>query len=140
MNKNELRNLNIVSHFNPVWWWDLFTYGWISEVLVAHGLCLWWFDVCLSQAKFHENKDISKQLPDFGLWLTNIRRGLLFLIRTHIGLFLMQMIVSNSTLSNNSAKDWFWLYGVARKHPSLNVGKVTSPLQCRFFRMMDIKF
>lgn len=97
--------------------------GLISEVLVASVLCLWGYDICLPQAKFHDNKDISKQLPDFGLLLTNIRKELLFLIRTDIGPFFMQMITSNSTLSHNSTKDWFWLYGVARKHPSLNVGE-----------------
>lgn len=58
-----------------------------------------------------------------GLWLTNVRKKLSFLIRTDVGLFLMQMITSNSTLSHNSAKNWFWLYGVARKHPFLNVGE-----------------
>lgn len=90
---------------------------------MASVLCLWGYDVCLPQAKFHDNKYISKQLPDFGLRLTNIRKELLFLIRTDIGLFFMQMITSNSTWSHNSTKDWSWLYGVARKHPSLNVGE-----------------
>lgn len=94
-----------------------------------------------SSGKIHENKDILKQLLNFGLWLTNTRKELLFLIRTDIGLFLMQIITSNSTLSHNSAKDRFWLYGVARKHPSLNVGEkyISSP-QYRFSRIMYIKF
>jgi hypothetical protein len=50
-------------------------------------------NVFLPLAKFHDNKEISKQLPDFGLLLTDIRKELLFLIRIDTGLFLMQMIL-----------------------------------------------
>lgn len=93
---------------------------WSFSGLCALSRRMW----CLpSSGKIHENRDILKQLLNFGLWLTNIRKDLLFLIRTDIGLFLMLIITSNSTLSHNSAKDWFWLYGVARKHPSPNVGE-----------------
>lgn len=86
-------------------------------------LSLWECDAWFPQEKFYENKDMSKQLLDFGLWLTNVRKELLFLIRTDTGLFLMQMITSNSSVIHDSAKDWFWWYGVARKHPSLNVSE-----------------
>lgn len=54
---------------------------------------LWTDNVCLHYAKFHDNKDFSKQLPSFGSLLTNIRKEMLLLIRTDSGIFLMQMIL-----------------------------------------------
>ena len=57
-------------------------------------LCpLWTDNVCLHHVKFHDNKYVSKQLPGIGPQLTNIRKELLLLIRTDIGIFLMQMII-----------------------------------------------